>query len=144
MIGTDKFITGKLFIKTGPNDVNIGSIDSSLPFDVYLGEHMTIFHKQDHVWIGLPYNKRSNYDDNFKEEVNYDENDHSSELRDFFWNHDNLLLCTGKADFNRTNISINKTKRNCKNTSRTIRNRFCKERTNYLNRTERTGNTRSN
>ena len=101
MNNKDKFITGQLFINTGIDD-------DGIPFDVYLGEHMTIFHRKDHVWISLPYNKRSNYDDNFKEEVNYDENDHSSELRDFFWNHDNLLLCTGKADFNRkeNNFSI--------------------------------------
>ena len=101
MNNKDKFITGQLFINTGFDE-------DGMTFDVYLGEHMTIFHRKDYVWICPPYNKRSNYDDNFKEEVSYDENDHSSELRDFFWNNDNVLLCTSEADFNRkeNNFSI--------------------------------------
>ena len=97
----DKFITGQLFINTVIND-------DGIPFDVYLGEHMTIFHRKGNVWIGLPYNKRSNYNDNFKETVGYDKNDHSSELRDFFWDKNNKLLWADKAEFNKqgNNLSI--------------------------------------
>ena len=102
MIGTDKFITGKLYINKENNE------NSNDYYDVYFSEHMTIFHRKDNVWISIPYNKRSNYKDNFEEKVGDDKNHHSSELRDFFWNENNILLCASQADFNRkeNNFSI--------------------------------------
>ena len=95
-----EFITGKLFIDTGKND-------DGIPFDVYLGEHMTIFHKAGYVRIGLPYNKRSNYNDNFTVSTSID-TQQKSELRDFFWDKNNKLLCVDEAEFNKqgNNLSI--------------------------------------
>ena len=43
----NKFIAGELLI-------------DNLLFDVYLGEHMTIFHRAGNVWIHIPYNKKTN------------------------------------------------------------------------------------
>lgn len=92
MIGTDKFIAGQLFINTVQNDIN----DDGVPFDVYLGEHMTIFHKAGNVWIHIPYNQRSNCNDNFTVITNNDKQ-RKSELRDFFWDKNNELIWLSNA-----------------------------------------------
>ena len=95
-----EFITGKLFIDTGKND-------DGIPFDVYLGEHMTIFHRAGNVWFHIPYNKRSTYKDNFKVST-IGNKQQKCELRDFLFDENNDLICAGTAEFNKqgNNLSI--------------------------------------
>ena len=90
MNNKDKFITGQLFIDTGIKD-------DGIPFDVYLGEHMTIFHRRGLVWINIPYNQRSNYNDNFKETTTCTHTNKTSKLRDFFWDKNNELIWLSNA-----------------------------------------------
>ena len=90
----NKFIAGKLLI-------------DDLLFDVYLGEHMTIFHRAGNVWIHIPYNKRSDYNDNFKVST-IGNKQQKCELRDFLFDENNDLICAGTAEFNKqgNNLSI--------------------------------------
>ena len=90
----NKFIAGKLLI-------------DNLLFDVYLGEHMTIFHRAGNVWIHIPYNKRSTYKDNFKVST-IGNKQQKCELRDFLFDENNDLICAGTAEFNKqgNNLSI--------------------------------------
>ena len=90
----NKFIAGKLLI-------------DNLLFDVYLGEHMTIFHRAGNVWIHIPYNKRSDYNDNFKVST-IGNKQQKCELRDFLFDENNDLICAGTAEFNKqgNNLSI--------------------------------------